>query len=209
MEMRSTALQSTDDMLIVQMEEYFKISKYLETENETEFFKQACVLFEIYIEKRYKGGKNKPSHLEKRDWFFEELSNIGITWAMSAKRFLQVLNKCRNIIMHNLEPNVKKELLREKLITELKDIFSKIMGLKNGLSDDRKEIKKQLINFGKEHAEIYNKEMFVKIKNHFGEEMNREIVTYDTHLYGIITNIYMLIDGTVKGINQASLDSNK
>ena len=207
--MRGTTLQSPDDMLIVRMEEYFKISKYLETENETEFFKQACVLFESYIEKRYKGGKNKPSHLEKRDWFFKKLSNVGIPWAMNAKRFIQILNKCRNFIMHNLDPNVDKEILRQKLIIEIKNIFSEIMELENGFSENKNDIKKQMIKFGKEHTEIYNKEMFIKIKNHFGEEMDKEIVTYDTHLHSIITSIYMLIDGTVKGINQASLDSNK
>jgi len=200
----STINLQIEDHLIASMEEYFKISKYLETENETEFFKQATVLFERYIEKRYKGSLNKPTHLQKRDWFFDELSKNNIPWAMSAKRFVQVLNKCRNYIMHNLDPKVDKEVLRKKLIIELKEIFGEIMGLKEGFPDDKKTIKKEIIRFGKENLPFMDKEMFTKLKDHFGDDISRELVTYDLHLYAIIINIYFLIDGTVKGIDKHS-----
>jgi len=193
-----------EEPLIEQMEEYFKISKYLEIENETEFFKQATVLFERYIEKSYKGSLDRPTHLQRRDWFFNELSNNNIPWAMSAKRFVQVLNKCRNYIMHNLDPRVDKEILRSKLIIQLREIFGEIMRLKDGFPDDKNTIKKEIIRFGKENLSFMDKEMFTKLKEHFGDDVSRELVTYDSHLHAIITNVYMLIDGTVKGINKRS-----
>lgn len=197
----STNNLQIEKILIASTEEYFKISKYLETENETEFFKQASVLFESYIEESYKGPLNKPTHLQKRDWFFDELSKNNIPWAMNAKRFIQVLNKYRNHIMHNLDPKVDKEALRGKLITELKEIFGEIMGLKESFPDDKNMIKKEIIRFGKENLSFMDKGMFTKMKDYFGDDMNREIVTYDSHLHAIIINIYMCIYGTMQEIN--------
>jgi len=198
-----------EDYLIAQIEEHIRISKYLETENETEFFKQASVLFEAYIEKNYGGSRNRPTHYIRRVWFFNELSKNNIPWAMSAKRFIGILSKHRNHIMHNLNPEVDKELLRGKLIIKLKEVFSEIMGLKDGFPDDKNTMKREMIRFGKENLPFLDKDMVTKIEGHFGNDTGKEPITYDLHLYTIIITIYMMIYGTVEEIKQIPVHQHK
>lgn len=184
-----------------QMKHVMTISKYLEKENEVEFFRNASIIFEKLFKKYYRGKNKNASYWEQRRWLFETLNKYypEITKNLDPiNKGLNLLSKYRNRMMHELEPNSDTEKLKEELRVYLKKLFKVMFALdKNFEEYDSKEIEskfKKLIETGG-----ISIDEFEDIAKSISDDKSK-ICTYDITLYVMIQYLYSQLYGLIIGV---------
>lgn len=192
-----------------QIEHITAISKYLEKENEVEFFKNASVIFEKLFKKYYRDKNKNATYATHRKWLFEQLKkyypNI-ITYSDSIEGSLGLLSQYRNELMHELEPNTNTEKLKEKLIIHLRKALQIMLGLNKNIEEyNNEEIENKFKNMFEKGGISLDDFIEDSIRNI--QQNESRILTYDMQLYIIISTLYSTLYGLIIGIIKSEIET--
>jgi len=184
--------------------------KYFETTNERDFFISANLLFEkLFDDKiRYETKKPDTHHLRMKN-LFSRLEFLDEPMFKNIHNFLILLNRYRNELSHNFEAEKELNILKEELLSEIKNIFINGFSLSKDFKFDKNNVEILVKNKIKNN-DLFKKEKFFKedfkeyqkiLKDIPKEDRNTPIESFDNVLFMQIITIYSGFIGLLIGLD--------